>query len=152
MQIRARLPGGVKIDMTPLIDVVFQLLAFFCLTFRLALVEGDLAMHPSIGKTPVDPAPLLIPPLEIALRADERGGLRAVELNGRPLAGIAELHREVAAALGSDLALAAQAEARLDCDDELAYEHTVAAVTALRGRLLPSGEIQPLVTKVQFAR
>lgn len=151
MQIRSRLPGGVKLDMTPLIDVVFQLLAFFCLTFRLALVEGDLALQPPASETR-GASPPQLPPLVVALRADEQGGLRAVELNGRPLAGIAELHREVAAALGSDPAWAAQVEARLDCDEELAYEHTIAAVTALRGTLLPSGEIQPLVTKVRFAR
>ena len=33
--------GSVKIDMTPMIDVVFQLLAFFLMTFKVAAVEGD---------------------------------------------------------------------------------------------------------------
>jgi biopolymer transport protein ExbD len=46
MRVRTRPLAGVKLDMTPLIDVVFQLLAFFCLTFRIATLEGDLAMQP----------------------------------------------------------------------------------------------------------
>ena len=152
MRIRSRPPGGVKIDMTPMIDIVFQLLVFFALTLKVATLEGDLALQPAVGRGNGGASPLLMPPLEVALRADDRGGLRSVELNGRPLASIAELHREVTRVLGSDAALAAQAEARLDCDQDLAYEHTIAAITALSGTRLASGEVQPLVTKVRFVK
>jgi hypothetical protein len=73
-------------------------------------------------------------------------------MNGRKLAGFGQLHQEMVALFGHDPELAAQAEARLDCDEHLAYQHTIAAVTALTGTRLPSGEIQPLVGKVRFAR
>jgi biopolymer transport protein ExbD len=150
MRIRSHPQGGVKIDMTPMIDIVFQLLVFFALTLKVASLEGDLAMQPSADHGHSSAAPETVPPLAVTLLADEQGGLHSVELNGRPLAGLAQLHDEVAAILGPDPALAAQTEARLDCDQHLAYEHTIAAVTALSGTRLSSGEIQPLVGKVRF--
>jgi biopolymer transport protein ExbD len=151
MRIRSRPPAGVKIDMTPMIDIVFQLLVFFALTLKVATLEGDLAMLPPAKTGPGGPAPT-VPPLMVVLHADERGGLASLELNGRPLAGTHQLHAEVVTLLGGDAALAAQAEARLACDERLAYEHTIAAVTALTGRRLPSGEIQPLIGKVRFVQ
>jgi biopolymer transport protein ExbD len=150
MRIRSHPQSGVKIDMTPMIDIVFQLLVFFALTLKVASLEGDLAMQPSAERPTGASAPALMPALAVALRADEQGGLRSVELNGRPLASIAALHQEVATNLGADPALAAQTEARLDCDEHLAYEHTIAAVTALSGMRLADGQIQPLVGKVRF--
>lgn len=38
---KARLPDKVLIDMTPLIDIVFQLLTFFVMTLKVASLEGD---------------------------------------------------------------------------------------------------------------
>jgi biopolymer transport protein ExbD len=150
MRIRSHPQSGIKIDMTPMIDIVFQLLVFFALTLKVASLEGDVAMQPSAERERRSAAPALVPPLAVALLADEHGGLRSVELNGRQLSGLAQLHDEVAAILGPDPALAKETEARLDCDPHLAYQHTIAAVTALSGTRLASGEIQPLVGKVRF--
>jgi biopolymer transport protein ExbD len=36
MRIRSRLASRVPLDMTPMIDIVFQLLVFFTLTLRIA--------------------------------------------------------------------------------------------------------------------
>ena len=35
------LPDKIPLDMTPMIDVVFQLLTFFCMTLKIAAMEGD---------------------------------------------------------------------------------------------------------------
>jgi biopolymer transport protein ExbD len=151
MRIRSQTLPGVKIDMTPMIDIVFQLLVLFALTLKVSLLEGDLAMLPTAKTGPGGAAPM-IPPLLVVLHADEQGALKSLELNGRPLAGTDQLHAQIIALLGHDAALAAQAEARLACDEHLAYEHTIAAVTALTGQRLATGEIQPLVTKVRFVK
>jgi biopolymer transport protein ExbD len=151
MRIRSRLQAGVKLDMTPMIDIVFQLLVFFAMTLKVASLEGDLAMLPP-AREGQSQSPPLVPPIVVALRADEQGGLRAVELNGRAVASIAALQGEVERAIGGDPALAAVAEARLACDEHLAYEHTIAAVTALTGKRLASGEIQPLIGKVRLIK
>ena len=86
----------------------------------------------------------------VDLFADEQGRLQAIELNGRAVRSIEALHQEVEQLVGNDPALAAATEAHLACDEALAYEHTIAAVTAVTGTLLPSGEIQPLAGKVRF--
>jgi hypothetical protein len=91
-----------------------------------------------------------VPPLLVVMRADEGGALSALELNGRPLANTDVLHQEVERLVGHDPKLAAAAEARLACDRELSYEHTIAAITALSGTRLQSGEVKPLVGKVRF--
>jgi biopolymer transport protein ExbD len=150
MRPRSRLPAGVQIDMTPMIDIVFQLLAFFLMTLQITELEGDLSIQmppEGVAEGEVTPAAL---PLHVALLADEQGGLAAVKLNGRRLEDIDALHREVERLVGRDPALAAETEARLACDNDLAYEHTIAAVTAVTGTLLPSGDIQPLASKVRF--
>jgi biopolymer transport protein ExbD len=152
MRIRSRALPGVKIDMTPMIDIVFQLLVFFALTLKVSLLEGDLAMLPPLETAPGGTQSLSVPPLLVVLHADDQGGLSSLELNGRPLAGTDQLHAQIVALLGHDAALAAQAEARLACDEHLAYEHTIAAVTALTGQRLASGEIQPLVSRVRFVK
>jgi biopolymer transport protein ExbD len=137
MRLRSHLPAGVKLDMTPMIDIVFQLLIFFVMTLRIATQEGDLAMQLPIEGTRTGAAAAL--PLRVALFADEQGRLQAIELNGRAVKLV-----------GNDPALAAATEAHLACDEALAYEHTIAAVTAVTGTLLPSGEIHPLAGKVRF--
>jgi biopolymer transport protein ExbD len=150
MRIRSRPLAGVKIDMTPMIDIVFQLLVFFALTLKVSLLEGDLAMLPPASTQEGAAIPSTVPPLLVVLHADEHGGLASLELNGRSLSGTDQLHAQIVALLGHDAALAAGTEARLACDEHLAYEHTIAAVTALTGQRLPTGEIQPLVSKVRF--
>jgi biopolymer transport protein ExbD len=150
VRIRAAKNEGVKLDMTPMIDIVFQLLVFFALTLRVAMPEGDLAMHPPVKGETAGPQENLVPPLLVVLRADEHGTLQSLELNGRPLPGAEQLHDEVERLVGHDSELAAQSEARLACDEHLAYEHTIAAVTALSGTRLPSGQTKPLVGRVRF--
>jgi hypothetical protein len=121
------------------------------MTLQVAALEGDLALLPSIETKSRGPVRDSTLPLRIALYADARGGLRGVELNGRSLAGVEALHAEVERLIGHDEAIAAATEAHLACDDLLAYEHTIAAVTAVTGTRLASGEIKPLAGKVRFA-
>jgi len=150
MRIRSRLAVGVRLDMTPMIDIVFQLLVFFAMTLQIAAPEGDLAMHPSLSHGTSDSPASFVPPLLVVLRADPQGGMRSLELNGRPLAGTNQLHREIERLVGNSPTVAAATEARLACDRELSYEHTIAAVTALSGSRLSTGETKPLVGKVRF--
>lgn len=151
MRILSRMPPGVKLDMTPMIDIVFQLLVFFAMTLRVAALEGNLAIELPLGRTSAGPPPRDLLPLVVTLRAGAAGDLREVALNGRPLSDLEQLHREVQSLVGGEPELAAATEAHLACDRDLSYEHTIAALTAVSGTRLPSGELQPLVGKVRFA-
>jgi biopolymer transport protein ExbD len=142
--------AAVKLDLTPLIDVVFQLLIFFVLTFRIVEAEGEFQITlPSGGRSGAT-APLALP-LEVRLRAGPAGALAEVQLAGRRLSGLEELHREIERLLGSDAGLAAVSEANLVCDPCLAYEHCLAAVAAVSGTMDEDGAIRPLIGRIRFS-
>jgi len=69
----------VELQMTPMIDIVFQLLIFFIMTFKIVTPEGDFGVTmprfaPSVGEVPDDP-PLHIP---VTLKAHPNGELHKI--------------------------------------------------------------------------
>lgn len=136
----AKAPEKVDIQMTPLIDIVFQLMAFFLMTFKVAAVEGDFDL-----KLPkLDRGPSLQPAREriaVRLAADPSGDLAFLQIerspprSGRGPTSPFRMLREhldrrsaEARAAGVD-----EPEVELDADDGLRYEHIVAAIEAIRG-------------------
>jgi len=148
----------IELQMTPMIDVVFQLLVFFLFTFRIATQEGDFNIKmPLSSYTPVtfeDTDPLFT--LHVRLRADANGRLPAtggiVVNNERVLDNFEQLHMYVIGVIGRDAPGAGpDAEVELDCDYDLNYEHVVDAITAVSGYVDRStGQIQRLVEKIKF--
>ena len=64
-----------------MIDIVFLLLIFFVMTFKIVELEGDFNVRmPLAGNDSVamDPTEL---PLKLRMRADERGRLTSISLN-----------------------------------------------------------------------
>ena len=94
---REALANKIAIDMTPMIDVVFQLITFFMLTLKTVITEGDfdirMPLGASAGAAPED-APVV---LRLAMKADEEGRLSNIAMNGSPVAG-ADLLSELATA------------------------------------------------------
>ena len=87
----AALPDKVPLNMTPMIDVVFQLLAFFMFTLKITVVEGDFNIKmPSQAKSMVQSidAPAV---LKVRLVANPDGSLAQIRYNGAPLRDFAAL-------------------------------------------------------------
>ena len=151
---RRGLPDKIPIDMTPMIDIVFQLLTFFCMTLKVASAEGDFSIQmPLAARNAGTPDPHQVPPIKIRLRADANGNLAELSLNDRVFSGPdrwQQLHNHIAGLVG-DEQLAAAAEVELDCDFGLKYEHVVEAITAVSGSVGPGGRIQKLVEKIKFS-
>ena len=151
--IKRKPPGKIAIDMTPMIDIVFQLLTFFCMTLKISSAEGDFNIrmpiaHPSPG--PVSPD---LPPIRLFLQADDAGNCTRVVMNDTEFSGDDRwdrVHQRLAGIVG-DGDLAKQAEVELHCDPQLHYEHAIAAITAVSGRLNPDGQIITLIEKIKFA-
>ena len=151
---RRGLPDKIPIDMTPMIDIVFQLLAFFCMTLKVASAEGDFSIQmplaaPNAGR----PDPHQVPPMKVRLRADASGNLVELQLNDRTFSGPdrwQQLHNHIAGLVG-DERLAAAAEVELDCDYGLKYEHVMEAITAVSGSVGEGGRIIKLVQKIKFS-
>ncbi len=142
--------AGVHIDMTPMIDIVFQLLAFFIFTLRIVVAEGDLAIQMPLTPVPGQPSITALPPLQIKLTAAADGSLAGIHLNDQFVEDLPALRARIVELIGGNTHLAAEMEADLHCEEQLAYEHTIAAITAISGRRDATGHIEPLIHKVRF--
>lgn len=149
-------PGKIAIDMTPMIDIVFQLLTFFCMTLRITTAEGDFNIRmPLAAPRAGPPDPNALPPMKLFLKANAGGGLANVVFNDTPFSPTddgghwRQVHNKVAGIVG-DGSLAASAEVELVCDYNLHYEHVIEAITAVSGEIR-DGQIIKLVEKIKFA-
>src|SRR5688572_11326552 len=80
----ASTPAKVEQQMTPMIDVVFQLLVFFVMSFRIASLEGDFAIKmPVATRGNPDMHDPVLTPLKLRVQSDSSGNVAAVTLNGR---------------------------------------------------------------------
>ena len=155
MKFRDR-PGDeekITLQMTPMIDIVFQLLVFFIMSFKIVAQEGDFNI-----KMPVPTRAQGLPdesslPMLVRLRADATGRLAGIRLNEQPFDRISELHNYVISIVGGDEpSIRESAEIELDCDYNLHYEHVIDAITAVSGYIDPStGKVVKLVEKIKFA-
>ena len=93
---RSRLASKIDINMTPMIDVVFQLLTFFMLTLKTVIVEGDFNIKMPLGASAGAAEDIPLPPLTVRMEATPEGGLAGVRLGERGIVG-PELLGELAA-------------------------------------------------------
>ncbi|MCC9604938.1 biopolymer transporter ExbD [Blastopirellula sp. JC732] len=155
----ARHAGSDKIDlqMTPMIDIVFQLLVFFVMTFKVAAMEGDfdIKMPKAAQGAPSDQLPL-----KLTLRATPTGKLDEVRLGDRSFSGLSyqekfkKLQDQIIEQIGTDTgpgSAAEEAEIEIDADYNLQYEYVIEAMTAVTGRVDKEGNIQRLIEKVKFS-
>ena len=78
--------------MTPMIDIVFQLLIFFIMTFKIVSLEGDFNIKmPAAAPSEGPPEEDLLPPLRLRLTAGEEGQLNGIQLDDRAFLSFAEL-------------------------------------------------------------
>ena len=154
--------------MTPMIDVVFQLLTFFIFSLKIASAEGDFSIKmPLSAPRQGTPDERELPPFRLRLSANPDGSLKTVRLDQQTLganittADQAEgafqaLHQEIIARVGDDRgpgSIAATAEVELDCDYELDYGNVIAAITAVSGYVSPHDgkSIVKLIEKIKFS-
>lgn len=144
----------IKVEMTPMIDIVFQLLVFFIMTFKIVEVEGDFNIKmplsaPSEGLPQEDD----VPPMKISLKANEAGRLASISLNGEQFPSMQKLNEYIITIVGDDRgpgSVRETAEVELDCDYNLHYLHVVEAVTAVSGTVV-NDEVVKLIEKIKFA-
>ena len=145
----------VELQMTPMIDIVFQLLIFFIMTFKIAAPEGDFNIKmplvaPSEGIPPVE----VLPPIKVRLTARSSGALNQIEFGNRSLGrDFGALRQAVIDMLGDEPgpSVVENTEVELDCDYHLRYEYVVEAITAVSGYVDPDGRIVKVVEKIKFA-
>ncbi len=153
---RPRRPASdVKCDiqMTPMIDIVFQLLTFFIMTFNIVQAEGDLAIKMPAENTDGPPAPTTAVDISVrvVLTAAADGSLAGVRVGEEPLADTAQLRKHFEQMAIREPDSAERVMVDLYCDDDLRYEHMLAALTAVSGKRA-GGKVVPLVKDVRIRK
>jgi biopolymer transport protein ExbD len=144
----------VVVQMTPMIDIVFQLMCFFLFTFKITLPEGDFNIRmPSSRSTSGTPSES--PVLKVRLRAAADGELSRLQLGDVAFSGQApfyQLQTKVRGLIGDEAGPgSADQEVEIDADFNLKYRYTMNAITAITGYVDDTGEQHKLVEKVRFA-
>ncbi len=142
----------VEMQMTPMIDIVFQLLTFFLFSFKIAAIEGDFAIKmPVAGGASV--ADDTLPPIKIRLTAGPGGALGSIQMNDKALDSFSALHSQILSIVGNEggPSGADNVEVELDCDYNLRYEYVMHAITAVSGDMDDNGHIIKLIQKIKFA-
>jgi biopolymer transport protein ExbD len=148
----SQVPDKVEIQMTPMIDVVFQLLIFFLFSFKIVAQEGDFNIRMPVAG-PVSTTLDTQLPIKIRLSADADGNLTDIQLGDQRLPDFKALHQQVIGIVGRDVGpgAAADTEAEIAFDYNLKYRYVIAAVTALSGYISPDGHIVKLIQKINFS-
>ena len=141
-----------ELPMTPMIDIVFLLLVFFIMTFKISAQEGDFNVKmPLQGDgAPVDNTQL---PLKLRLRSNGAGELQEILLNDRSFGTDWSQVRGYVASLVGDASgptLDEGPEVEIDLDYDLYYVHVIEAITAVTG-YRSGNEIVKLVDRIKFA-
>ncbi|MEM6330014.1 MAG: biopolymer transporter ExbD [Planctomycetota bacterium] len=148
----------IELQMTAMIDIVFQLLIFFIMTFKIVLPEGDFNIRMPLAADQPNAEPDDTPVLNLRLRAASDGSLAEVSLGdlsfGAEADTFARLHTHIRGLVDDSggPGTADEQEVEIDADFDLQYDHTMRAITALTGYIDENRIRHSLIEKVKFAK
>lgn len=174
-----RTPISDKIDlnMTPMIDIVFQLMTFFLFSIKTVDTEGSFNIKmPTPSKNVADPESDPAFPVPLVMTADARGWLTSVTFKGGkysvPVPGNTDgldlkermnlvnnasqafdnVHKVVQGMVGNTQGPggAKALEIELDCSPNLKYSYVIQAINSVSGHRQSNGTITPLIEKIKF--
>lgn len=161
MRIETEEPEEIQLNMTAMIDIVFQLLIFFIMTFKVVAQEGDFNIRMPLASQPSDEIPLDEPPelIRISLRSGDGGKITTINVDddietqtfGPSETMFVELtdYIEQKLAADGDPESAEETEVEFDIDFNLRYSYTVNAIEAVSGKTV-NGQVKKLIDKIKF--
>lgn len=143
-----------ELSMTSMIDIVFLLLVFFVMTFKISAQEGDFNIN--MPKEGVDgQADNTQLPLKLRLKADAAGNLQEIVLNDKQSFGTnwEQLRGYVVQLVGDQTGPTEDEgpEVEIDLDYNLHYVHVIEAITSVTG-YRSGNDIVRLVDRIKFAK
>lgn len=137
-----------RINMTPMIDVVFLLLTFFVMTFKIIAPEGDFNVNMTSQGQAAQNAEVPNEPVRIYLQADTDGALAAIHLkDGEAIPSLTALRERVKSLASAK----AELEVEIAPDAKLHYEHVIAALSAVNGEVV-NGQVKKICDKIKFVK
>lgn len=149
------LPEKIEIPMTPMIDMVFQLLVFFIMNFKVVDQEGDFNVKMPLAGEARAPEAGLTNDMTLTLSADDDGELAGIQLqsagNSYTFTSFKEVRDHIIQTVSpTPGAEDSGAQVELDCAPNLKYGYTVDAISAVSGWVNSRGDIVKLVDKIKF--
>ncbi len=143
-----------ELSMTSMIDIVFLLLVFFVMTFKISAQEGDFNVKmPLQGDGAQSDNSQL--PLKLRLIADNAGNLQQIELNDTQNFGTdwSQVRGTIVQLVGDQAGPSDNEgpEVEIDLDYNLHYVHVIEAITAVTG-YRSGNDIVHLVDRIKFAK
>lgn len=151
----------VELQMTPMIDIVFQLLVFFIMTFKVVVREGDFNIRMPSASSSSSTVEDFELPVRVQLIAGVNGVLQDIVIDdSESLSGSATNNPQMYDLLSQRIAarkqesgggnVASELEVEFDTDPDLKFEEQIRAITAVMGRFGPDGELITLADKIKF--
>jgi biopolymer transport protein ExbD len=141
--------------MTSMIDIVFLLLIFFVMTFKIVEMEGDFSVKMPLASNSAAVIDNTDLPLKLRMRADVNGSLAEMLLNDRKLGvDFDQLRSSVITLIGDTAPASAPDEGpeiEIDTDYNLRYEYIIRAITAVSG-YKDGDQVVKLVERIKFAK
>ncbi len=151
---RSRQEDRTELPMTSMIDIVFLLLVFFIMTFKISAQEGDFNVKMPLqdAGAPSDPTQL---PLKLRLKSDGNGNLQEIVLNENTSFGRdwEKLRGYIVQFVGDQTGPTEEEgpEVEIDLDYDLHYVHVIEAITSVTG--YRSGkDVVRLIDRIKFAQ
>ncbi|HVV99130.1 MAG TPA: biopolymer transporter ExbD [Planctomycetaceae bacterium] len=140
-----------KLDMTPMIDVVFQLMIFFMLTLKIVTAEGNFDINMPLGGSGAQ-SDIAIPDIKVRLVSGSNGGLAKLQLGQRTLGNDARAFQALNEEILSLATGNKDASVEIDADYDLHYMYVIQAISACTGKVDPrTGQLIRYVEKIKFA-
>ncbi|HAN99958.1 MAG TPA: biopolymer transporter ExbD [Planctomycetaceae bacterium] len=163
MKIRKQASADPKVElqMTPMIDIVFQLLVFFIMTFKVVVREGDFSIRmpsASASSSTVEDFEL---PVRVKLVAGLEGSISDIVIDdSESLRAAAATTSQMFDLLSERIAarkeqggagnVASELEVEFDTDYDLLYGEQIRAITAVSGKFAADGSMIRLADKIKF--
>ena len=157
MRLEVSKPEEIKLNMTAMIDIVFQLLVFFIMTFKIVTMEGDFNIKMPLASDQAESIDEVLPELiTIKLRAGQNGNIASIVVDDAEVLedntmylDLTNLVEKRVAGEGNPEA-GTETEVEFDIDYGLKYSFTVKAIEAVSGSVQPDGTVKKLIEKVKF--
>ncbi len=159
MKLSSEPPEEIRLNMTAMIDIVFQLLVFFIMTFKVVAMEGDFTVKMPLAsvnqeESMEDDFPTVI---NVSLASGANGIIQSIIVDddatfSDPNTMYAQLTKVIEEKLAGEgnPEEGKETEVEFDIAPELKYRYTVQAIERVSGKILPDGSVKKLIKKIKF--